>query len=336
MRLRAATLVCALVALAVAAPSADAAVTPRIADGVSAGGVDLSGLTVLQASLKLRDQATGHAMRTLALRVGNRRFHLTGAQAGIRLNATATAQNALDAPPAPDNSATGGAVTGTVVALVLTHSHAKVAAFVRSVSQTVSVAPRDATLKLGLRHMQIRRAKVGRTIDERAAARMIDATLDDDAANRFVHAAVIKIHPKVNADDIRAQNTTIVTVDRANFTLRLFKHLRIARRYPIAVGRAGLETPTGLYHVQDKQINPSWHVPNAAWAGDLAGHVIPPGPSDPLVARWMGLASGVGIHGTNEPWTVGSAASHGCIRMRPEDVIVLFDRVPLGTPVLVR
>ena len=69
------------------------------------------------------------------------------------------------------------------------------------------------------------------------------------------------------------------------------------KSYPIAVGQQGLETPAGLYHVTDKQVNPYWHVPNSAWAGSLAGQVIPPGPSNPLQARWIGIADGAGIHG---------------------------------------
>ena len=71
---------------------------------------------------------------------------------------------------------------------------------------------------------------------------------------------------------------TFLTIDRAHFTLRLWKDLHLAHSYTIAVGRQGLETPAGLYEINDRQVNPSWHVPNSAWAGDLAGRVIPPGP----------------------------------------------------------
>jgi len=337
MRLRAATLVCALIALAAPTAAAPAAnPNPTIAQGVSAGGVDLSGLTVIQAAQKLKAEATDHVMRPMALNVAGRSFHLTMQDARMRLNATATAQAALNAPPAPADPSGGGAATPSLVKLVLTHSHGKIAAFVQAVSQRITVQPRDATLKIGVVHMHVRRARAGHTLDAKATAHLIDTTIDDDAADRNIHVAVQQVRAKVNADDVRQQNTTIVTIDRAHFTLRLFKHLKIARRYPIAVGMAGLETPTGIYHVQDKQVNPSWHVPNAPWAGSLAGQVIPPGPDDPIVARWMGLANGVGIHGTNEPWSIGSAASHGCIRMRVPDVIQLFDRVPLGTPVLIR
>ena len=128
----------------------------------------------------------------------------------------------------------------------------------------------------------------------------------------------------------------MITVDRNTKTLRLFQHLKPVRSYTIAVGQAGLETPAGLYHVQDKQVNPSWHVPNSAWAGSLAGQVIPPGPSDPIKARWMGIFNGAGIHGTDELSSLGTAASHGCIRMAIPDVISLYDVTPLHAPVYIQ
>jgi lipoprotein-anchoring transpeptidase ErfK/SrfK len=97
-----------------------------------------------------------------------------------------------------------------------------------------------------------------------------------------------------------------------------------------------LKSPGGLHHILAKEVDPAWHVPHSAWAGALAGHVIPPGPEDPLVARWMAIDElGDGIHGTNEPESIGSAASHGCIRMLVPDVIALYRRAPLGTPVFV-
>ena len=101
------------------------------------------------------------------------------------------------------------------------------------------------------------------------------------------------------------------------------------------MGQAGLETPAGQYTIDDKQVNPSWHVPDSPWAGDLAGQVIPPGPDDPIKARWMGFYNGAGIHGTDEVSSLGTAASHGCVRMSIPDVIELYPQVPLGTPIYI-
>ena len=107
------------------------------------------------------------------------------------------------------------------------------------------------------------------------------------------------------------------------------------KTYRIAVGRAGLETPAGEYTINDKQIDPSWHVPNSPWAGALAGRIIPPGPSDPIKSRWMGFWNGSGIHGTSDVGSLGSAASHGCIRMAIPDVIEVYNEVPVGAPVYI-
>nr|MBA3748639.1 L,D-transpeptidase [Solirubrobacterales bacterium] len=95
-------------------------------------------------------------------------------------------------------------------------------------------------------------------------------------------------------------------------------------------------TPTGRFAVQTMQKNPAWNVPQSEWAGSLAGETIPSGdPRNPLVARWIGFNGGVGFHGTASSGSLGTAASHGCIRMSPPDVIDLFERVSTGTPVLV-
>jgi lipoprotein-anchoring transpeptidase ErfK/SrfK len=79
-----------------------------------------------------------------------------------------------------------------------------------------------------------------------------------------------------------------------------------------------------------------WTAPNSPWAGELGGSRIPGGsPANPLRARWMGITGGVGIHGTGQDWSIGRAVSHGCIRMHVWDVVDLYRRVPLGTPVLI-
>jgi lipoprotein-anchoring transpeptidase ErfK/SrfK len=84
------------------------------------------------------------------------------------------------------------------------------------------------------------------------------------------------------------------------------------------------------------QVDPPWNVPDSDWAGDLAGSTIPGGaPNNPLVARWIGFNGSVGFHGTADIGSLGSAASHGCVRMNPRDVIDLYERVDVGTTVYV-
>jgi lipoprotein-anchoring transpeptidase ErfK/SrfK len=146
---------------------------------------------------------------------------------------------------------------------------------------------------------------------------------------------VQKVKPNVSTDQLAQKYPVYLTIDRGAFQLRLWKNLKLVKAYTIAVGMQGLETPAGIYTIDDKQVNPSWHVPDSAWAGSLAGQVIPPGPEDPLKARWMGFFNGAGIHGTDEVSSLGTAASHGCIRMAIPDVIELYNQVPLGTPIYI-
>jgi lipoprotein-anchoring transpeptidase ErfK/SrfK len=163
----------------------------------------------------------------------------------------------------------------------------------------------------------------------------VSAVLVRPDGNRTVIAQGKITKPKVTSDELASKYPSYIIVDRGSFKLRFFKNLKPAHTYPIAVGMQGLETPAGLYHIQEKQVNPSWHVPNSAWAGDLAGKVIPPGPQDPIKARWMGFNGGAGIHGTDVLGSLGSAASHGCVRMAIPDVEALYDQVQVGTPVFV-
>ena len=164
--------------------------------------------------------------------------------------------------------------------------------------------------------------------------RLTHALLRTDGS-REIAIPTQPVHPRWTAANLSTRYGTYLLVSRETFTLRLYKHLKLVKTYGIAVGMQGLETPAGLYDINDKQINPSWHVPNSAWAGSLAGQVIPPGPDDPIKARWLGFYDGAGIHGTSEDWSIGHAASHGCIRMHIWDVEDLYPRVPLGTPIYV-
>lgn len=102
--------------------------------------------------------------------------------------------------------------------------------------------------------------------------------------------------------------------------------------YPIAVGRAGWETPMGNFQVMNMVENPGWRNP-------FNGGVIPPGPDNPLGDRWIGFwtdgTNQIGFHGTPNENSVGQAASHGCIRMYNDHVRQLFNLVAVGTPVRV-
>ncbi len=310
---------------------------PRIGANVSAGGVDLSGLTVEQATARLEQSLTPRLSRDVVVRAAGKRFVLDGAALKVRFSAAATARRAVATATSPAGPDSGGAAYGAIVDLKLSHARIPVTAFVAQVAAGVFRPAQDATLAIGIRRLRVHRAQLGVALDRAVLAAAIDAAADDPTAPRLLKPRVTRTRPAVNADDLRRSNGTIITIEKATFTLRLFKHLKLRKTYQVAIGRPGNPTPEGLFRIQDKQVNPVWSVPNSPWAGELGGSTVAGGTAaNPLKARWMGITDGVGIHGTGEPWSVGSAASHGCLRMRVPDVIDLFPRVPVGTPVLIR
>lgn len=112
----------------------------------------------------------------------------------------------------------------------------------------------------------------------------------------------------------------------------LYQGEQVVASYPVAVGKEGWETPTGSFKVMQKIENPVWQDP---WTGEIRS----PGPNTALGLRWIGFwtdgKDAIGFHGTPTVNSIGQAASHGCVRMRNEDVVALFEQVDVGTPVIV-
>lgn len=145
--------------------------------------------------------------------------------------------------------------------------------------------------------------------------------------------------PQVVAYDTVQKPGTVV-IDTANRFLYLVMDGGQAKRYGVGVGKPGFEW-AGEHRVTRKAEWPSWVPPKEMISREAAkGHYLPArmdgGPENPLGARAMYLGSTLyRIHGTNAPWTIGSAVSSGCIRMRNEDVTDLYERVDIGTKVIV-
>ena len=102
--------------------------------------------------------------------------------------------------------------------------------------------------------------------------------------------------------------------------------------YPVGIGDVGWETPLAVGHIIHRQVDPTWLVPKSLRA-KYGTASIPPGPNNPLGKYWLGLSLiGYGIHGTNSPWGIGRRVSHGCIRLYPEHIALLFEKVYVNTP----
>ena len=331
--------------LALAAPAAaqEVDVSDRvIGQGAMVAGVDVSNLTVVAAAALIEQRLGAPSLRPVTVKTAGRTFQLGGERAGVQLDALTSAKRAYYAArdagaPTGTTRVEGGTVAGLQIPLKLTYSKVAVGEWADNVRRYVTRDARNATFRMTLTRMRITSGRKGRTIDAEQLAEKVGTAFADPVAPRpVIRQPVVRTKPAVNNQALRRRSGTAITVDRSSFKLRLFKNLKLSKTYSIALGMAGHDTPNGRYAIQNKAVDPAWHVPNSAWAGSLAGSVIPGGaPDNPLKARWMGIVNGVGIHGTSEEWSIGSQASHGCIRMRVADVTDLYPRVPVGTPVLI-
>jgi lipoprotein-anchoring transpeptidase ErfK/SrfK len=135
----------------------------------------------------------------------------------------------------------------------------------------------------------------------------------------------------------RAQNASIagpehkrreVLVSISDRRLAVLEDGQIVQIFPVSVGASVSPSPTGDFQIINRVANPTYYHP---------GVVIPPGADNPIGPRWLGLnRKGFGIHGTNEPRSIGRAASHGCIRMRNQDIRTFFTLVRVGDIVRIR
>jgi lipoprotein-anchoring transpeptidase ErfK/SrfK len=153
------------------------------------------------------------------------------------------------------------------------------------------------------------------------------------AVRAFQEAEHLPVTGKVAQATLTALGPRIV-VNLGRFELVLDRPGQENRRFTIACGAPQFPTPTGKFVVYDMVKDPTWIPPDSPWAKEAK--TIPPGPDNPLGTRWIGLDwGGVGIHGTNADWTIGSASSHGCVRMHISEVEELYELVQPGTPVTI-
>jgi hypothetical protein len=318
----------------------DRSVQKRIADGVTVNGIEVGGLTPAQARAKLQSSLLEPLSRPVSVRYKGRRFTLTPEQANVAVDVEGSVDRALAA------SNEGNVFTRTwrevrgqrldaQVEAKIDYDDEAVHRIVDRVERRLEVEARDAEVDLESGQVEPVESRDGLAVRAARLRRDIRTELLDMGDTRIARVKTRVVEPKVTTDELAKKYPAVLIVNRGAFKLSFYKNLKLHKTYRVAIGQAGYDTPTGLYNIQNKAVNPSWHVPNSDWAGDLAGTVVPPGPSNPIKARWMGIYDGAGIHGTDATGSIGTAASHGCVRMLIPDVVELYDQVPVGAPVYI-
>jgi lipoprotein-anchoring transpeptidase ErfK/SrfK len=313
-----------------------------IANGVRVGGISVGGLHEAAARRSLAAALSSRFSRPVTVHWGGRTWQLSAREAGVHAdvaNMVAQAVNASREGSILTRAARGlfGGSLNRNVPLEVSYSHEAVRALAAKIRGELDRAPQDATVQPTASSLHPVPGRVGLAVEYAALGTSIEHALMGGGPSRTVSVPVHKTQPKVTIAQLAAKYPAYIVIDRSTFKLRFFEHLKLSRSYEIAVGMEGLETPAGLHHIEWEQVNPPWYVPKKAWAGALAGTVVPPGPGDPLKARFMSFEGGAGIHGIDpsEYSSIGHDASHGCVRMRIPDVIDLYGHSPVGTPVYI-
>jgi lipoprotein-anchoring transpeptidase ErfK/SrfK len=338
----AATLVVAVLAgLTAGVYAYDNARAKEIGKGVRVGGVALDGLTAAEAQKKLDRLIVDPLERPIVVHHDRSTWQLGAREAHISVDVATIVDNAMKRSRDGNifertaRNLTGKSLDADVQPTV-NYSDAAIVRMLDKIRGAIDRKPVDAAAEISGGGITTTDSRTGLQVRATALHTSIRKAIVSTTADRTFIARTRKLQPKVTRSELERTMGTAIIVNRGAFKLTLYKKLKPAKTYSIAVGQVGLETPAGLYHVQNKAVNPAWNVPNSAWAGSLAGTTVPGGsPENPLKARWMGIFDGAGIHGTDAINSIGTAASHGCIRMRIPDVVELYDEVPVGAPVFI-
>jgi lipoprotein-anchoring transpeptidase ErfK/SrfK len=318
----------------------DAANDDRIADGIRVGTVDVGGLDVAAARRKVAATLEPSVGRPVTLTYRSQRYvlHPPGVEARLDAAGTVEAARRRGREGNPFSRVLGGGEGEGTVAPRVSYSRAALQAFVGRVARRVDHPARDAGIDVRNGRLMRRHARNGVEVRRPVLLAALVPRMAQPGGERSLDIPVtVTERPDRTLDDLAKRYPAVIGIDRDAKVLRLYKRLRLARRYTIAVGKQGLESSAGRYKIEEKVVDPPWHAPDRAWAGELAGKTIPAGdPRNPLVARWMGYHDGEGIHGTSDIASLGESASHGCIRMSPTAVKELFRQVRVGTPVFLQ
>jgi hypothetical protein len=311
----------------------------QITEGVTIAGIEVGGLSREEAERLLRHDLVAPLREPVTVAFEGKRYTLPAKRLGLRADVSGMVDAAVDAgregglPVRVFRYVTGGEVDEEV-APQIGYSSKAVERFVRGIADQIDREPRDATVSATGSSLNLVKEQAGREMRRDQLVRRIEAAIDSPFSSRLLRPAVVRTKPEVTTDELASEYPSYLTLDRASFTLHLWEDLKLTESYTVAVGQVGFDTPAGLYHIQNKAVDPAWSVPD--WGGSIAGQVIPGGvPENPLKERWLGIYDGAGIHGTDQTYSLGTAASHGCVRMAIPDVIELYDRVPVGTPIYI-
>jgi lipoprotein-anchoring transpeptidase ErfK/SrfK len=313
----------------------DQRTSSHILPGVRIAGVAVGGMNREQALEALQASADRILDRDITVRAAGKVWRTTPRELGSTVEVEAAVDEALSV---------GGAIGWTArvlyrllnrpvdqrIDLEVTYRKKPVAAFVARVADRVARSPVDASIDWVDGALVTVHSEVGRTLKSARARDALMEGLREGATQ--VKLGVKRLVPSTTDEEL---GETIIIRTGSN-QLFLYDGFKLQRSYSVATGQPEYPTPLGHWLIVNKRINPTWVNPALDTWGAGSPAYIPPGPDNPLGTRALDLnASGIRIHGTYNDASIGTHASHGCIRMHIPESEELFDLVEVGTPVII-
>lgn len=305
----------------------------RILPGVTIAGVDVGDMTREQAVAAVQEAAEDELTREIEIRVRDRSWHVTPAELGTRADVEEKVDRALAlGEEMPWHERALARIFDRPVEesfrVRFSRSGDTIKRFLGIVEEATYVSPTDAALGIEDGEVVMRRPKMGRELDVKQARARLRAAMR--TGRGFVSLPMSKVEPEVTPESLGMSVVVRISENR----LYVYDGLNLVKRYEVATGTGGYPTPQGTWNIWDKRANPTWVNPAPdGWGAGLPA-VIGPGPGNPLGTHALYLdAPGIRIHGTYAEDSIGTYASHGCIRMRIAESKELFAMIPIGTKV---
>jgi lipoprotein-anchoring transpeptidase ErfK/SrfK len=308
----------------------------RILPGVTVGGVDVGGMTKAEAVEAVRAASAVALQRQVELRARGRSWQVSLEELGQRSNAVGAVNRALGL------SESMGTFTrfwhrfnddpiGQEVELTFS-GDGRVDVVLGRIARDVAVKPVNADITYDDGEVRFVKPKPGRALDFVEARASVRAALKAGRASK-ISLPVLKVSPKVTEKTM--PRTIVVRVDENK--LYLYDGFDVLHTWAVATAMPGWTTPQGDWNLYRKAVNPTWYNPALdSWGADLPA-VVPGGPTAPMGTRALYITAPglIRIHGTPADSSIGTYASHGCIRMHNWEIEELYPMVDVGTRVIV-
>ncbi|HWC13456.1 MAG TPA: L,D-transpeptidase/peptidoglycan binding protein [Actinomycetota bacterium] len=306
----------------------------RLLPGATVAGVDVGGLTRQQAVDAVAAAIRPQLDRPISVGWDDRTWTVTPRELGARNDADQAVEAAFRASRETSffdrmQMKMLGDRLDFERNVAITYPRQGVRGFVKGVAASVDKGARDAAIDYSTGWVEIVPEREGRKVVLKKSRRSLMRALRNGSPE--VALTVKPVLPEVTSDAF----DQVLLVRIGENKLYLYEHGLIVRSWKVAPGLPEYPTPTGLYRVTEKRYMPTWVNPAPdTWGADMPAE-IPPGPDNPLGVRAINWdAPAIRFHGTKATYSLGYNASHGCVRLSNRDVIELYDRIDVGTPIV--